>query len=243
MGLEEAGAAVPELAAMDRLVQRAREVLGPDLRSVVLFGSAAENRLRPTSDVNLIFVLARFDPAAIDGLRGDLRLARTANRLDPMFLLESEVADAAEAFAVKFDDVRRRRRVIFGSDPFGSLAIPREAMRRRAVQVLLNLELRIRRAYAVDGDRPELLFRALVDAAGPLRAAAATVLELRGGDVTSGRVALSAFAAELADPELTALPDLISNLRQAGTPQAGTAGSLLAVGRLAAQLRAALNKA
>src|SRR4051812_12577206 len=39
---------------------RARDVLADDLVSVVLFGSAAEGRLRPTSDVNLILVLRGF---------------------------------------------------------------------------------------------------------------------------------------------------------------------------------------
>ena len=41
---------------------QARDVLAGDLVSVVLFGSAAEGRLRATSDVNLILVLRSFDP-------------------------------------------------------------------------------------------------------------------------------------------------------------------------------------
>jgi predicted nucleotidyltransferase len=52
---------VPEEAervarAIDDLVRAAEQALGDDLRSVVHFGSAAEDRLRATSDVNVILV-------------------------------------------------------------------------------------------------------------------------------------------------------------------------------------------
>jgi hypothetical protein len=42
-------------------VEAPRDAFGDRLISVVLFGSAAEGRLRPTSDVNVIVVLQAFD--------------------------------------------------------------------------------------------------------------------------------------------------------------------------------------
>jgi predicted nucleotidyltransferase len=47
----------------------AQTALGDSLRALLLFGSGAEKRLRTTSDVNLLFVLARFDRAQVDALR------------------------------------------------------------------------------------------------------------------------------------------------------------------------------
>ncbi len=38
-------------------VEQALTALGETLRAIVLFGSAAENRLRATSDVNVVVVL------------------------------------------------------------------------------------------------------------------------------------------------------------------------------------------
>ena len=49
------------------LVAAAREALGHTLESIVLYGSAAEGRLRPASDVNVIFVLTSFDAARTNG--------------------------------------------------------------------------------------------------------------------------------------------------------------------------------
>ena len=53
----------PERRILDEFVEAARAAFGPDLHSVVLFGSAAEGALRPTSDINLILVTR---PAAIN---------------------------------------------------------------------------------------------------------------------------------------------------------------------------------
>src|SRR5262245_47883839 len=89
------------------LVAAAREALGDTLDSIVLYGSAAEGRLRPTSDVNVIVVLNRFDPARHDAFSDAVRLARAAIRLAPMFLLRDEIPHASAAFAVKFADIVR----------------------------------------------------------------------------------------------------------------------------------------
>src|SRR5262245_27573127 len=107
------------------LVATAREALGDTLESIVLYGSAAESRLRPTSDVNVIFVLTRFDAARTDALGDAVRLAQASIRLAPMFLLRDEIPHASAAFAVKFADIMRRHRVLHGTDPFAHLAIPR----------------------------------------------------------------------------------------------------------------------
>jgi predicted nucleotidyltransferase len=123
---------------LDEVVQAARRSLGERLRSIVLFGSAAEGRLRATSDVNLAFVLSAFEREAIDGLREALRLAEAAVRLKPLFLLTDELGPAALAFAAKFTDLRRRRRVLWGDDPFAALAIPRDVQVARLRQSLLD---------------------------------------------------------------------------------------------------------
>ena len=50
----------PIAEVLNSFLQSAKDALGPDLLSVVLFGSAAEGKLRATSDLNLILVLASF---------------------------------------------------------------------------------------------------------------------------------------------------------------------------------------
>jgi len=170
--------------------------------SIVLYGSAAEGALRPTSDVNVIVVLDRFERGGADALRTPAMVAHAAVRLSAMYLLREEVGAAAEAFAQKFADVRRRRRVLFGNDPFAAVAISRSALLRRLDQVLLNLTLRLRAAYITRGVHEEQLVGVVADASSPLRTAAASLLELEGQPPGSPKAALAhvahAFGADWA---------------------------------------------
>lgn len=179
---------------LDDLLASARAALGDRLRSVILYGSAAEGRLRPTSDVNLLFVLARFDDG-IDALREPFRVARAAANVNAMFILEAELPHAAEAFAQKFADIERRHVVLFGDDVH--FAIPRAALVRRLRQVLLNLTLRLRDAYVERSLREEQCAQTVAEAAAPLRTSAASILELEGGGALPPKEALAAMAGEL----------------------------------------------
>jgi predicted nucleotidyltransferase len=89
-------------------------VLAEDLRSVVLFGSAAEGRLRATSDVNVVLVLRHVDPKKLEAIGEAYRFAHAAIRLSAMFILETEISVAKDAFR---GEIRRHYRA-----PRGALA-------------------------------------------------------------------------------------------------------------------------
>jgi hypothetical protein len=209
------------------LVESARQCLQDDLRSIVLFGSGAEARLRATSDLNLLFVLTRFDKQRIDALREPLRLANVAARASVMFVLEAELPEAAEAFAVKFDDIGRRRRVLYGEDPIARLNVSRESKRVRLRQILMNLTLRLRSQYATAGLHEEQLATIIAEAAGPLRSAAATLLELEGQTVASPRQALESIVAGLPGGDGPQTLHAISEARNSRRLPPGVAGPLM----------------
>jgi len=221
------------------LVEAAKSALGPDLRSIVLYGSAAEGRLRPTSDVNAIMVLAAFDPARVDQLREPLRTAEAAIHLTTMFLLESEVAAAVDAFAVKFADILHRRQVLFGTDPFAGLTPSRGAEIARLKQVLLNLILRLRHRYLMRSLRDEQAALAVADTAGPLRSCAAALLELQGKPAASPREALEKLAAGLSGAGWSDVLKHVSEARETRTlPPGMAAPTLLRLIDLAREMRA-----
>ena len=189
---------------------KARDVLADDLVSIVLFGSAAEGRLRATSDVNLILVLRTFDPEKLGRLGDSLLAADAAIQLRVMFLLESEIPAAVECFAQKFADILRRHRVIFGKEVFAATQVPRAPEIFRLRQILLNLALRLREAYVSRGQHAEQVVRVLTEALGPLRAAAATLLELEGAPNSDSDAALKAVAASFGAESETAAAGLFA---------------------------------
>ncbi len=180
-------------------IEEARSAFQNDLRAIVLYGSGAEGKLRATSDVNLLLVLSAFELKKSDQLREPLRIAQAAIRLRAMFLLESEIQPAIEAFTVKFADIIRRRRVLYGDDPFAGVHIPRADSIVRLKQTLLNLTLRLREAYIARGLREEQLVVMIADTAGPLRSCAATLLDLEGRPAESPKEALHQVATSLPD--------------------------------------------
>jgi predicted nucleotidyltransferase len=182
-------------------LQSARDSLGSNLLSAVLFGSAAEGKLRATSDLNLILVLSAFEQVKVNPLRQPLRVAQSAIQLQAMFLLKAELPHAARSFAPKFADILRRRVILFGDDPFASLSIPRDAEVRQLRQQLLNLVLRLRALYVARSLREEQLNLVIANAIGPLRAYAGTLLDLQGRPAASSSKALETAGAELGVPD------------------------------------------
>ncbi len=211
----------PVREVLGSFVSAARGAFGDDLRSVVLFGSAVEGRLRPASDVNVMVLLAAFERAKADRLREPLRMAHAAIQLSAMFLLEVELPAASEAFAVKFGDIARRHHLLYGADPFSIATVPQAAAITRLKQTLLNLTLRMREAYIARGLREEQLVATIGKMAGPLRSCAATLRELQGQTVTSPKEALESVAG----PAGAALMARITEARTDGALPPGTAAA------------------
>lgn len=210
---------------IDGLVASAQSVFGDALRSVILYGSGAEGRLRATSDINLLFVLERFDPAVND-LREPFRFAQSAANVAAMFVLEDELDDAAEAFAQKFADIGRRHVVLHGDDAVAHIVISRPALVARLRQVLLNLTIRLREMYVERSLREEQCARVVAETAAPLRTSAVSILELEGRGTLPPKEALAVLARELGGQFDELLPHL-SEARERRALPAGRAAEIL----------------
>lgn len=180
----------------------------PGITTIALFGSAAEGRMRRASDVNLIVVADNFKQG-FEKIHGDLSLAHAA-QVRIMFVSTKELPGAAELFAVKFQDIKRRHRLLFGADPFKDLALKQEAIRFRLRQTLLNVILRQRGLFAMNGDKADRLTRVIAELAGPLRGIAAAFLAVQGKEL-SPRAALIEVAATL---NASSAVEQISNARE-----------------------------
>ncbi len=213
--------------SIDNFVDAAKAAFENDLVSIVIYGSAAEGRMRATSDVNMLLVLKNFGQARADRLREPLRIGHAAVQLNAMFLLESEVAAAMDAFAVKFADVVARHRVLYGANPFANLNPPRDALIRRLKQVLLNLQLRLRERYVLLSLREEQLALVIADAAGPLRSIASSLMQLEGSGALAPKASLEKIVQDMHDANLSAALHEMSVAREERQLNEGKAGLTL----------------
>ncbi|MES2355523.1 MAG: nucleotidyltransferase domain-containing protein [Pseudomonadota bacterium] len=213
--------------AINTFVEAAKQAFESELSAIVLYGSAAEGRLRATSDVNMLLVLKRFDQAQADRMREPMRLAHAAVQMNAMFVLETEIQAAMEAFAVKFADIHARHQVLYGNDPFTHLRTAKADVVRRLKQVLLNLQLRLRERYILTSLREEQLALVIADTVGPLRASAASLRQIEGQSPLPPKQALESIVQELQDPLLNDLLHDLSTAREESQLAPGKAGSTL----------------
>ena len=185
----------PAALVLEELATALVATAGSQLDSIVLFGSGAEGRLRSTSDLNLLVVADGLTLEKLDAIRRAFLTGRSAAGLTVMFVEKAELPRAMESFAVKFTDIKARHRVLYGSSPLESVEITREATVRRVRQVLLNLTLRLREQYVIEGEHEEQLARIVADVTGPLRACAATLIALKDGRTLAPKAALEEIVA------------------------------------------------
>jgi predicted nucleotidyltransferase len=217
----------PIAGTLREFVTTAEKTIGADLHSIVLFGSAAEGRLRATSDVNVLVVLKAWTPASLDALADPLRNAHAAIALSASFVLQDELPAAMEAFAMKYADVLRRHRMLSGPDPFAGLTIARPAEINRLRQVLLNLLLRLRERYLTTRLREEQAASVLAQMAGPLRAAAASLLELEGKPAATPKAALETVAGRVPGQPWAEVLPVLSRVREGQAIERGVAPATL----------------
>ena len=209
------------------LVESAENCLKEDLVSIALFGSAAEDRLRLHSDVNVLFVLERFSQAAVDAFRDALRFAMASMNVNVMFLLRHELPAVATLFAVKFNDIRVRHRILYGPDLLSDIEIDERDLRRRLREELLNLAIRLRERYAVISLHEEQLVSVIANSAGPLRASAAALMRLKGQEAPSPRDALVQLANQTENAAYIQAVHTMSVARDVTFLQPGVAGPAL----------------
>ncbi len=151
---------------LHELVDRLKVSHRDRLRSVVVYGSAAVpngEHKEHFSDVNVLCVLARVTPAELADSAPIFEWWRSLGNPSPLLLSEDELRASTDCFAVEFEDMKERRRVLFGPDLIADLVIDRSFYRAQVEMELRAKLLRLRQhAAGVLLNKPELL-RLMID--------------------------------------------------------------------------------
>jgi hypothetical protein len=149
---------------LDPLVEKLRKALGPDLVSVVLYGSAAAgDHNEKFSDYNILCVLTQITPAQLGATEAIFRWWREQGNPAPLLLTEREVRTSTDCFAIEFEDIKAHHRILYGADVVSSLEIDRCFYRAQVEHDLRAKLLRLRtKASGILSDK-DVLRRLLVD--------------------------------------------------------------------------------
>jgi predicted nucleotidyltransferase len=151
---------------LQELVDRLKLAYRERLVSVVLYGSAAAGEHNEHfSDLNVLCVLARVTPAELADSAPIFEWWRAQGNPPPLLLSEEELRTSTDCFPVEFEDMKERRRVLFGTDPIQGLVIEKVFYRAQVEMELRSKLLRLRQKAAdVLFNKPALL-RLMIDSA------------------------------------------------------------------------------
>jgi hypothetical protein len=149
---------------LDRLVERLVKAHGPQLVSVVLYGSAATGDHNSSySDLNILTVLNEVTPAALGAAEPVFRWWHDLGHPSPLLLSEHEVQTSTDCFAIEFQDIQQHHRLLHGKDVVTSLVIDRSFYRAQVERELRAKLLRLRTKAAPILSEKEPLSRLLAD--------------------------------------------------------------------------------
>ena len=143
---------------LSELVEKLKQAAGANLRSVVLYGSAASGEFQPKhSDLNVLCVLGRLDAAELAKLNSATSWwARKGHPAPLVFTLE-ELRRSADVFAIELLDIKTSHRMLHGEDVFSGLEVPMNLHRHQVERELHTNLIRLRQAFlAAPGDTKAL---------------------------------------------------------------------------------------
>jgi predicted nucleotidyltransferase len=149
---------------LERLVRELAQALGGLLKSIVLYGSAARSDYHPeASDFNVILVLENLDLATLETLAPAVRNFVRKGHMVPRMFTPALIEDSADSFPIEFVDIRARRVVLHGPDPFGGVVVPKDMLRVQIEREIKEKLMRLREGYVMAHDSASTLRRLLVE--------------------------------------------------------------------------------
>jgi len=143
---------------LNELVERLKAVAGGNLKSVVLYGSAATDDFQAQySDLNVMCVLERLAGTDLENLNPVGRWWTGKGNPAPMLFTLEVLRNAADVFSIEFLDIKARRRMLFGEDVFVNLEVPMNLHSHQVERELRINLIRLRQNYLSRQPKPELL--------------------------------------------------------------------------------------
>jgi hypothetical protein len=122
---------------IDEFVKRVREAAGPNIESIILFGSGVSGDFHPgLSNLNLFCVLRDSSFAALQALAPVAKWWDRQKQPPPLCMTRRELERSTDVFTIELLDMQQHHRVLFGEDVVQGLRI---SMHLHRVQVEYEL--------------------------------------------------------------------------------------------------------
>jgi hypothetical protein len=132
---------------LDEFVQKLKAAAPNNLKSVILYGSAATEEFHTKhSNLNLLCIVDRADARQIEALHEPVKWWIKQGHRPPLVFTLEELRRSADVFTIELLDMKTHHRILLGEDVLAGLSVP---MHYHAIQVERELRtdwLRLRQA-------------------------------------------------------------------------------------------------
>jgi hypothetical protein len=132
---------------LDEFVQKLKAAAADNLKSVILYGSAATEEFHTKhSDLNILCLVGQADSAHIEALHEPVEWWIRRGQRPPLVFTLEELHRSADIFTIELMDMKLRHRILFGENILGDFSVP---LHYHSIQVERELRtnwLRLRQA-------------------------------------------------------------------------------------------------
>jgi hypothetical protein len=182
-----------------------RHIFGRRLRSVVVYGAQLEDDAN--APLNALALVTSLSIADLDACAARTSAWDRGGIATPLLLPEDEFRRSLDAFPLEYGEIIRAHARIYGDDPFDTVSIAREDLRRACEAQIKSHLLHLREGFIESGGRPADV-AALVTASAPAFGALLRNVARLNGATTTDRMTATlegARAAALSDTIVTAV--------------------------------------
>jgi hypothetical protein len=148
---------------LDELVQKLKAAATDNLKTVILYGSAATEEFHTKhSDLNILCVVAQADPAHLEPLHGPVEWWTRRGQRPLLIFTVDELRRSADIFTIELLDMKARHRILYGENILTQIEVP---LHFHAMQVERELRtdwLRLRQAILAAPRKPKMYLEIMV---------------------------------------------------------------------------------
>jgi len=211
------------------LVEQLRAAYGPELRSVVLYGSAAAGEHIPKrSDYNILVLV---DSLSLERLAAAAAVSRAWNEGGnpaPMTMTTKEWRSSADIFAMEYADVLERHKILYGESPLDGIRVDSHDLRLQLEHEAMGKLLKLRQGVLASGGDPRRQLELLEASLSTIMVIFRAVARLQGDIPPKDNVALSQMVAGYGSFDPAAFQRVVRHVRGEETIAANDVGGIVA---------------
>jgi hypothetical protein len=132
---------------LDEFMQKLKASVADNLRSVILYGSAATEEFHSKhSDLNILCLVGLADAANLEAFHGPVEWWIRRGQRPPLVFTLDELRRSADIFTIELLDMKSRHRILYGENVLAEISVP---LQYHSIQVERELRtnwLRLRQA-------------------------------------------------------------------------------------------------